>query len=370
VREQNTEHLKRFVIKALKNTSTPLLAIFFALLVGAIIIYFMGISPFDAYRSLLRGSLGSKSAVAETFIKATPLILTGLAFGFAYRCGLFNIGAEGQLFMGAFCAAAVGIYVKGLPIIFHLPLAVFAGFIGGGLWGLLAGWLKVRYGANEIITTVMFNYVAIHWVSYLVTGPLKAPPGSMPHSSPVEITAQLTRILPGTRLHLGIIIALLALIFFYIFLWYTKKGYEIRMVGLNPNAARYAGMNPARNIILAMFLAGGMGGLAGASELLGVQHRLMQGLSPGYGFDGIAVALLGKNSPLGILFAAILFGILRSGGNLMQMLNGVPVAIIYVIQALVIIFVVSEHILKSENRKVWLNKISNKIKLSKGGSSN
>ena len=356
----NYTQIKASALNMVKEAITPLLAVVFALTIGAIIIYFMGIDPLEAYRSLVRGSLGSKSAVSETLIKATPLMLTGLAFAFAFRCGLFNIGGEGQLYMGAFSAAAVGIYITGLPIYVHLPLAIAAGFLGGGLWGLLSGWLKVKYGANEIITTVMFNYVAILWVSFIVTGPFKEPHGNMPHSAPVEITAQLPRILSGTRLHLGIFIAILALIFFYVFLWHMKKGYEIRMVGQNPQAARYAGMNPERNIMLAMFLAGGMAGLAGARELLAVQHRLMQGLSPGYGFDGIAVALLGKNGPIGILLGAILFGMLRSGGNLMQMINGVPVAIIYVIQALVIIFVVSEHMLKPENRQRWSKYFQNK----------
>lgn len=352
-----------------KNALTPILAIILAFFIGGIIIYFMGISPIDAYKSLIRGSMGSKSAIAETLIKAIPLVLTGLAFSIAFRCGLFNIGAEGQLYMGAFAAVAAGIYVQGIPAYIHLPLALLAGILGGGLWGMLCGWLKVRFGANEIITTVMFNYVAILWISYIVTGPFKDPSGTMPQTSAIAVTAQLPRILPETRLHLGIMVALTAIIFFYIFLWHTTKGYEIRMVGQNLHAARYAGMKPEYNVVLAMFIAGGMGGLAGTSEILGLQHRLIQGFSPGYGFDGIAVALLGRNGPIGIFLAALLFGMLRSGGNLMQMLNGVPVAIIYVIQALVIIFVVSEHLLKSSNRKAILTYLS-KFQVKERGTKN
>lgn len=324
----------------------PVVSILLALVIGALIISAMGIDPIYAYQSLLKGALGSKNAIAETLLKAAPLIFTGLSFALAYRCGLINIGAEGQIYMGGFFTVVVGIYLQGLPLIIHLPLALAAGFIGGGLWGLLAGWLKVRFGASEIITTVMFNFVAIAWVSYLVTGPLIEPPGHFPQSAKIAATAQLPNILSGTRLHLGLIIALIAILLFYIFLWRMDKGYEVRVVGQNIHAARYAGINPEQNIILVMFLAGGMGGMAGANEILGIQTRLLQNFSPGYGFDGIAVALLGLNTPIGVLLGALLFGILRSGGNMMQMMAGVPVAIIYVIQALVIIFVVAGQMIR------------------------
>ena len=349
------ENLKQnsinFLIKSYKNAIIPIVSIILSLLISGIIIYMLGISPSLAFNSLLQGALGSKNAIAETLVKAIPLIFTGLCFALAFRCGLINIGAEGQLYMGAFFAVVSGIYLQGVHMLIHLPVTLIAGFVGGGLWGLLAGWLKVRFGANEIITTVMFNYVAIYWVSYLVSGPLKEPPGSFPHTASVALTAQLPRILEGTRLHLGITIALLAILFYYIFLWRTSRGYEVRVVGQNPHAASYAGMKPEVNIILIMFIAGGMGGLAGSNELLGIQKRLIESLSPGYGFDGIAVALLGMNTPIGILFGALLFGMLRSGGNMMQMVAGVPVAIIYVVQALVIIFVVAGQMISPDNRK-------------------
>lgn len=328
----------------------PILAIVLALIIGALVIWLMGISPWMAYKSLLKGSLGSTNSIAETLVKSAPLIFTGLSFALAYRCGLINIGAEGQLYMGGFASALAGIYLQGLPLIVHLPLALAAGFIAGGLWGLLAGWLKVRFGASEIITTVMLNYVATYWVSYVVTGPMKEPPGTFPQTALVAATAQLPRILTGTRLHLGFLVAILALIFYFVFLWRTPRGFELRVVGQNPQAAGYAGMSPNASVLLAMFLAGGMGGLAGAGEILGVQRRLLQAFSPGYGFDGIAVALLGLNVPTGIFLAAILFGILRSGGNTMQMFSGVPVALIYIIQALVIFFVVSEHMFKLKGK--------------------
>ncbi|GFN21802.1 ABC transporter permease [Thermanaeromonas sp. C210] len=330
----------------MKRLVTPIVAVIIGLAVGAVVISLMGLDPVEAYRNLLRGALGSKNGLAETVVKATPLIFTGLSFAIARMAGLLNIGAEGQLYIGGLTSIAVGIYLQGLPPVVHLPLALLAGFVGGGLWGLIAGALKVRFGASEIITTVMLNYVAIYLVSLMVTGPMIEPPGNFPQSPPVQDSAQLPIVLPGTRLHLGFGVALLMVLFYYVFLWHTTVGYEARVTGSNPRAAGYAGINAARNTLLIMFLAGGMGGLAGASEILGVQHRLFQNFSPGYGFDGIAVALLGYNTPLGIILASLLFGVLRSGGNMMQMVAKVPVAIVYVIQAVVIILVACEELFR------------------------
>jgi simple sugar transport system permease protein len=328
----------------------PVFAVALALAAGALLIWAMGINPVSAYEALVTGSVGSLNALGETLVKAAPLMFTGLSFAIAFRCGLVNIGAEGQLHIGGLTSVCAGIFIKHLPAVIHLPLALTAGFVGGGAWGLLSGWLRTRFGASEIITTVMLNYVAIYLVSYLVTGPLKAPPGNMPHTEMVEAASQLPRILPGTRLHLGFVVALLAIAFYYVFLWRSREGFELRVVGQNPDAAAYAGMKPATSVMLAMFLAGGMGGLAGAGEILGIQHRLIQAFSPGYGFDGIAVALLGMNTPAGIVLSSILFGVLRSGGNMMQMMAEVPIALISVIQALVILSVVAR-ISKSLRRR-------------------
>lgn len=337
----------------------PILAVLLSLGVGAVVIKLIGVNPLVAYKVMYQGSLANINAIAETLVKATPLILTGLSYAIAYKAGLVNIGAAGQLYMGGFAAAAAGIYTNGLPFIIHLPIAIIAGFLGGGVWGLIVGWLKVKYGANEIITTVMLNYVAMSWVSYLVTGPMKAPPGNFPQSKNVAETAQLPIIISGTRLHLGLIISLLALVFYFFFLWKMKKGYEIRVSGQNIHAAKYAGMDPKKSILLVMFIAGGMGGLAGATEILGIQERLLQGFSPGYGFDGIAVALVGMLRPIGIFFGAVLFGILRSGGSMMQMLARVPVSIVNIIQGLVIIFVIAGQAIRfnkiSEIKNKFLN---------------
>jgi simple sugar transport system permease protein len=298
------------------------------------------VSPLFAYSALFDGAFGSKNAIAETMVKMTPLILTGLSYAFAARAGLINIGAEGQLYMGGIMATLVGTSFAGLPMIIHVPLALAAGCIGGALWGGIVGYLKVKFAANEIITTVMLNYIALFLVSYLVTGPMKAPTGNMPESSPILVSARLVRILPGTRLHLGFALALLALLFYYYFVFRMRQGYELRVVGTNMESARAAGMQPGKTMMMAMFLAGGMGGLAGAVEILGIQGRLLQAFSPGYGFDGIAVALVGMNHPLGIPVGAMLFGFLRAGGNRMQLIAQVPVSVIYIVQGLVVVFVI------------------------------
>jgi general nucleoside transport system permease protein len=338
----------------LSKVVSPLAAIFFALVLSGIAIHILGFSPSGAYNGLVRGSLGSVKALTETLVKMVPLVFTGLGFAVAKRCGLINIGAEGQLYMGGLFSTAVGIYWSFLPAPLHLLAALAAGALGGGIWGALAGWFKVRFGASEVITTIMLNYIAIHFISYLVTGPMKEPRGDFPQTTQVAISAQLPRFLAGTRLHTGIFLAILALLFFYYFLWKTATGYEMRVVGMNPEAARYAGMNIGRSSILSMFMAGAFSGLAGATEILGVQYRLFQNFSPGYGFDGIAVALLGRNSPLGILFSGFLFGVLRAGANMMQMLAKVPVSVIAIMQALVILFVVGRSFFETRKTRVMI----------------
>ncbi|GHT93350.1 ABC transporter permease [Spirochaetia bacterium] len=339
------------ILRSCRILLIPVVSVLLALIAGGIIVYFFGFDPFEAGANMLAGSFGSKNALGETLVKMIPLIFTGLGYALAARCGMVNIGAEGQLYMGGFTSTLVGVYVTGLPVFIHLPLAILAGFIGGGLWGLLAGWLKVKFGASEVITTIMLNYIAQYWITFLVGGPMKEPPGAFPQSPPILDTAIMPRILSGTRLHLGIVVALLCICIFYFFLWRTTTGFETRVVGLNPEAATYAGMKPSRNILLGMFMAGGFAGLAGTSEILGVQLRMIANFSPGYGFDGIAVALLGQNTPVGIVLASFLFGMIRSGANLMQMLSRVPVSVVSIIQGLVILFVVGSNIVVLHQQK-------------------
>ncbi|MDR1862389.1 MAG: ABC transporter permease [Treponema sp.] len=338
-------------IKRCKFLLVPVTSVLFAFLTGGIIIALFGFDPLEAGLNLLMGSFGSLNAIGESLVKTTPLIFTGLAYALAARCGMVNIGAEGQLYMGGFLSTLTGVYLTNLPGAIHLPLAVLAGFIGGGLWGLLAGWLKVKFGASEVITTIMLNYIAQYWVGFLVSGPMKEPPGAFPQTMPIAGTAVLPRLIPGTRLHLGIVLALFCVYIFYFFLWKTTTGYETRVVGMNQDAALYAGMNPSKNILLGMFLAGAFAGLAGTCEILGIQRRMIANFSPGYGFDGIAVALLGQNTPVGIILAAFLFGMIRAGANLMQMVSKVPVSVVYIIQALVILFVIGSSVIVILQRK-------------------
>lgn len=329
----------------LKSSYYPLIAIVMAMLGGAIIISTLGFNPIHAYQNLIKGSFGNMNAIGETLIKASPVIFTGLSYAIAKRCGLINLGAEGQLYVGGLLATMAGTMIHGLPIFIHLPLALIAGFIGGAIFGMLVGVMKTRFGASELITTIMLNYVAINFISYMVTGPMKdTASGTFPQSKQILESARLPRLMAGSRLHAGIFIVILALLFYYFFMWRTTKGYQMRVIGMNSTAGQYAGMNLKSNSIMSMFLAGGMAGLGGAIEIIALQFRLMQGFSSNYGFDGIAVALLGNNSPIGIALSGILFGALRSGAGKMEMLAKVPSAIIYMIQGFIILFVVGREL--------------------------
>ncbi|MFW6030555.1 MAG: ABC transporter permease [Halanaerobiales bacterium] len=357
----NKQNLVNYLNEQKRNFIIPLISILLSLFISSILISLMGVNPFEAYKYLFSGALGSVNGISETIVKATPLILTALTFALSMKCGIVNIGAEGQLYIGALSATLVGILFPPMPMLLHLPLAIIVGFIGGGVWGLLAGILKVKFSANEIITTIMLNYVAIYFVGFMINGPLLEPPGFLRQTAKVAEGARLPRIFSGSRLHMGIFIALIALIFYYVFLKKTKQGYQVKVVGENKRAAKYAGMNVFSSILLVMFISGGFAGLAGSGEILGVQTRLLEGFSNGLGFDGIAVALLGRNHPVGILFAAIFFGAIRSGGNIMQLSTGLPIAVIYIIQALAVIFVVGGELFRREGFKPFKN-ILNKIK--------
>jgi simple sugar transport system permease protein len=337
----------------------PLLAMFTALVVGAVIIilsdpdfieqiasnpgaaFSAGFGSVGAaYRGLLVGSLGSADALSETLLRATPLILAGLAVALGFRAGLFNIGAEGQIYIGAMSATVVGINFEGLPFIVHLPLAVLAGFVGGAVWAFIPGILKARAGAHEVITTIMLNYVAYLTVDFALRQPLLQRPDRVdPVSRFVLESAKLPHLFGSDlRLHWGLIIALAAAFVVSWLLFRTTRGFEFRAVGLNPLAARYAGMSIGRTVVLTMMISGGLAGLAGASEMLGTNGTLTPGFSPGWGFDAIALALLGGSRPIGVVGAALVFGALRAGATPMQAATGIPIDLVVVIQALVILF--------------------------------
>lgn len=325
----------------------PLLAIVTALVIGALIIWATGAGVTAAYSGLFFGALGTPKALANTFVEATPYIFAGLAVALGFKCGLFNIGVEGQLGMGAMFAAVAGYTLVGLPLLIHLPLAILAGALGGALWGAIPGFLRARTGAHEVITTIMLNYVSIRLTDYLIKGPFKDPQASAPRTPFIAPSAELPYLFgPDYRLHAGFILAIVMVFVVWWLLNKTTAGFEIRTVGANPDAAQYAGMSITRNFVLAMALSGGLAGLAGASQVLGLEHNLKAAFSAGYGFDSIAIALLAKSNPIGIIPAALFWGALRNGAGLMQLQTGISINLINIIQALVIIFVAADQIVR------------------------
>jgi len=326
----------------------PLITVGVALGLGASLIWASGASVLEAYGSLVEGMGGSWRALAETGVAATPYVLTGLAVALGFRGGLFNIGAEGQLYMGALGAVVVGYAVGGLSTWLHLPLALAAGALGGAMWGAIPGVLKARLGTHEVINTIMMNYIAIKLVDYLVKHVLRDPTASLDRTPAILTSAELPRLFgPYTRLHAGLLVALAAVVLVAWLLDKTTLGFEICTVGTNPHAAQYAGMHVARTLVLTMALSGMLAGLAGAVEILGLYHTLPAAFSTGYGFDAIAVALLARSRPLAVLPAALLWGGLRNGAGLMQLRTGVSIDLINVIQALVIVGVAADRLLRS-----------------------
>jgi general nucleoside transport system permease protein len=352
------------LFKPLSGLVSPLLAVALALLIGAGMMLSIGIDPVNAYAQLWAGIASNKAQIGITLIKATPLLLTGLGLGFAFRCGVFNIGGEGQIYMGALAGTWVGIQNLGLPPAVHLTLAMLAGFIGGGLWGALPGYLKARFQVNEVITTILLNYIAILLVSYFTHGPLREDQTSaaaLPHTAEVQLSSRLPFIWEGTRLHAGFIVGIVLVALMLFLIYRTSFGFKARAVGFSPQAARYAGMRVVAIIVGAMFISGGLAGVAGVVEILGVQRRLRAGFSSGTGYTAIAIALLGQNNPVGIFLAALLFGALEAGVNNMEALAGVPATIVEVIQAVVIFLIALSVTLRSGQLKYWWNRITHKV---------
>lgn len=333
------------LIQIWHSVSVPLFAVLFAGLIGAVILIISGISPIEAYAALFEGSFGDLSALGRTLEKATPLVFSGLAVAFAFKAGLFNIGAQGQLLFGAIVAAVIGFGVHGLPAIIHAPLALVGGALAGALYGAIPGALKTYTGAHEVITTIMLNYIAINITDYLADGPWK-------DMTPGNIVARTPKILDTARipsingLPIGFLLAVIFSLITWWLLWKTTLGFEIRTVGLNPNAARYAGIKVAKTVILTMVLSGLLAGIGGAIETQGVVGRYQPGFNTGLGFDGITIALLGKTHPIGVIPAAILVGAMKAGSSQMQFTAGVAKEITDVIQALILFFVAADMIVK------------------------
>jgi simple sugar transport system permease protein len=284
----------------------------------------------------------------ESLVTSTPYIFAGLGVALGFRAGVFNIGAEGQIFMGAIFSAFAGYAIKGLPPIIHIPLALLAGAIGGGLWGFIPGWLKAKVGGHEVINTIMMNYIAFRMSDWLLSGPMRRPNSFNPISPTIEPSAMLPKFFADPiRLHLGFFIALGVAALVYWFLFKTTWGFDLRTVGANPSAGRYAGMKVSNSIIAAMSLSGALCGLAGANEVMGLNHNLAMAFSSGYGFDSIALALLGNNTPLGVVLASLLFGTLRTGATRMQLVSAIPTDIISVLQAIILALIAAPAIVRT-----------------------
>lgn len=322
----------------------PLIAIVLAAVIGSLLILLSGASPAEAYGALLEGALGDANGVQRTLEKATPLIFSGLAVAFAFKAGLFNIGAQGQLIFGALVAAVVGYSVE-LPILLHIPLAVLSGGIAGALYGAIPGALRAYTGAHEVITTIMLNYIALNITDYLASQVLMDPtPGNIVARTPRILD---TAVIPTVGfIPVGFVIAVLVAGITWWLLYRTVLGYEIQTVGQNASAAQYAGIKVARIIILTMMLSGFLAGLGGAVETLGVVGRFQPGFNVGLGFDGITIALLAKTNPFGVIPAALLFGAMRAGASSMQFEAGVATQIVDIMQALILFFVAADVLIR------------------------
>lgn len=365
----------------------PVLAILTGLIIGAILIAVTSQSVYAAfgksiweglktawneiavgYGALFSGSIGDPAKMIdalkggdpkiireafnpflESLVQATPYIFAGLAVSLGFRAGLFNIGVEGQLFIGAACATFVGYSIKGLPVYIHMPLALIAGAAGGAFWGLIPGILKATTGGHEVINTIMMNWISFRLTEWLLSGPMTRPgSGGMPLSPLIQPSAQIPQFFQAPiRFHLGFFIALGFAWLVWWLLFKTTWGLNLRTVGSNPRAARYAGLSVLKTTIVGMALSGGLAGLAGANQILAVNRSMALGLSSGYGFDSIALALIGNNHPVGVILASILFGTLRNGATRMMVVSAIPIDIIDVVQAIVLMFVAAPAIIRA-----------------------
>ncbi|OQX61123.1 MAG: hypothetical protein B6I38_03740 [Anaerolineaceae bacterium 4572_5.1] len=382
--------MKEWLVARLRQLTIPALSVLAALVIGGLLIMFTDQGVYQAigngqigkglglafsnlgraYLALYQGSLGSPGRIltsifraiggegikpilgavrgpSDSLVQSVPYIFAGLAVALGFKAGLFNIGAEGQIGVGWMAAVIIGFSFPGLPAIIHLPLAILAGALAAGLWSSIAGVLKAKTGAHEVITTIMLNYISFRLSEWLLCGPLEDVQGTC-RTKEIIASAYMPKFLghPVT-MHWGFIIALLAAAATGWLLFKTVWGYELRTVGTNPDAARYGGMSVAKNYILAMFLSGALAGLAGVSQGLGITHNIALGFSAGYGFDAIALALLGKSNPAGVVGASILFGVLRAGSARMQSLAGIPTEIVQIVQSLVIVFIAAPAIIRA-----------------------
>ena len=327
---------RRLDCPAWLNWAIPAGAVATALLAGALLLFFLGVSPGAAYKAMFKGALGDAWGISETLVKAIPLTLAGLAVGLAFTMVVWNIGAEGQIVMGALAAVAVVRYafVDSAPVMFVLMFLAAA--LSGGLWAGFAGYLKAHWNVNETITTLMMNYIAILLAEYFIYGPWRDPSSlGFPMTAPFPDAARLP-VFGSTRVHVGLVIAVLLAVLFRVLYRWTRWGFELRVIGNNPNAARYAGIDYMKNILLAMFVSGAVAGIAGMTEIAGLQGRIQPGFSGGYGFTAIIVAWLARLNPLATILVSFLLGALLVGGDTLQVVMRLPLASVQVLQGLIL----------------------------------
>ncbi len=350
--------MKESSLKPLKKVAVPVVSAIAALVIGIFIIELTGNNAMEAYSYMFRGAFGSMNNICELFVIAVPLILTGLAVAFAYRSGVFTIGVDGQLLMGAICAAWFVDTFSSLPGIALMIGGMLTGMVAGAVWGAIAGALKAYRGVNEIVSTLLMNYIALYLVDYLYTVALAAESSKIPQTEKIVDAAKLPVLVDGTRLHIGIIIALVCAVIVYYVLFKTEWGMKFRAVGINPVAAKCNGISVTKYMVMSMAVSGAIGGLAGTIELLGTQYRIQSGFCTDYGFDGIAVALIGQLHPVGVVLAALFFAALNVGSNSMELMTSVPSSIADIIQSIIILFVVAGSVLVERNflKKLALKK--------------
>jgi len=332
----------------------PLLSVLASLVVGAVIILAVGENPLAVYWVFFKHSLFSVDGLGYTFFYATPLIFTGLAVAFGFRCGLFNIGGEGQLYMGTMAVTIVALTFPDWPAWLLIPACGVTAFLVGGIWGGIPGLLKAKFGGHEVINTIMMNFIAFSIVNYLVLGPFKRKGTQVLETDFIPEAARIFRLnkifpfLPESLpLNAGFLVALLSCLVVYLFMWKTKWGYEIRAVGLSNSVAKYAGINVKGNLVLAMFISGGFAGLVGIHEVMGFRYTYHDSFSQGVGFIGIAVALLGRNHPLGVILAALLFGALNRGSLFLDLnFDNLSRDLVMVLQGIIVLFVASDQLFK------------------------
>lgn len=326
----------------------PAFSVILGLFMSGLMMLLLGYNPLIVYSNMLSYAFSDIYNIADIFAKATPLVLTGLAFGFAFRASLFNIGAQGQFYIGAVVAVAFALKLGSLPSYLTLIICFIMSLIGGSLWAAFIGYVKARFNANEFLISMMLNYVAIAIMNFLLGGLLKEVKGEYPQTDVIPKSGWLPSLVPNTRLHWGFVVVLLIALVAYIILWRTSLGYKIRMVGFNQDAARYAGINVERIFIIVFFISGAFAGIAGFTEVNGMQRMLIEGFNPMIGAEGIGIAILGNAHPLGIVISALLFGALKVGGNLVVQTSRIPASIIGIMEGFVILSVILSYFIRDK----------------------